>query len=149
MPCFRMCNWLPNFFRMRQYMELAVFFTASKPNTQNNVYIQAGNSPQNLLLSSLNPGFVPLMIWPCWTDSSNNFWLQTFPCLVMEMQAWMEYLRSDPVGVAMLFCLWLKCFIFDLLFSDMVWVVLGHRDSWSFSDSSCNKFLWKQGHEIF
>lgn len=86
-------------------MELAVFFTASKPNTQNNVYIQAGNSPQNLLLSSLNPGFVPLMIWPRWTDSSNNFWLQTFPCLVMEMQAWMEYLRSDPVGVAMLFCL--------------------------------------------
>ena len=54
----------------------------------------------------------------------------------------MEYLRPGPVGVAI--CLFVCCsnvyYFWFPLFSDKVWVALGHRGSWIYNDPSCNKF---------
>lgn len=54
----------------------------------------------------------------------------------------MEYLSPDPVGVAMPFCLLVKCFsnFRFLCFLTRCEQYLGHRGSWIFNDPSCNKF---------
>lgn len=126
-------------------MELAVFSSVSQPDTQRNVYIQAGNRPQgcwNHLTSGLS--FLSTGIWfhiGLASCDFSNFWFQTFSNLISYKNwAWMECLSPD-VEVAMPFCFLVNGFYFwSPLFSNKAWVVLGPRGSWILNDPSCNKF---------